>query len=134
MQISAYIRILSDEATIHKIKHEANVSDAVVVQLKAKRGLGKGKWWNWQTPRVVIDIDNVDVEINALLSNYRSMFRVAQRYKGPETEIYLEMVTHYDNSESPRGLYLSPATIALLSELGGALDNDVSISTGHSLS
>jgi len=125
MRISAYIRILSDEATVRRIKDEANISDASVVQLKSKRGSGEERWWNWQTPKVVIDVDNADAGVNALLSDHRSMFRVAQKYKGPETEIYLEMVTHYDKSEEPRGLYLSAATIALLTELGAALDNDV---------
>src|SRR6266540_509692 len=114
MRISAYIRILSDEATIRRIKDEANVSDATVAQLKAQRILGEDRWWNWQTSRVVIDVDNVDAGINALLSNHRSMFPVAQKYKGPETEIYLEVVTHCDKGEEPRGLYLSPATIGLL--------------------
>ena len=128
MRIFAYIRILSDAATIRRITDEANVSNAAVAQLKAQRGSGKEKWWNWQTPRVVLDVDNLDAGINALLSNHRSMFPVAQKYKGPETEIYLEVVTHYDKGEEPRGFYLSPATISLLTELGGALDNDVETS------
>lgn len=130
MRISAYIRILSDEATIRRIKDEAKVSNAAVTQLKAQRGSGEERWWNWQTPRVVVDVDNVDAGINALLLSHRSMFPVAQKYKGSETEIYLEVVTHYDRGEEPRGLYLSPATITLLSELGAALDNDVEKSTG----
>ena len=130
MRISAYIRILSDEATIRRIKDEAKVSDATIVQLKAKKGAGDTTWWNWQTPRVIIDVDNVDAGVNALLSSHRSMFRVAQKYKGAETEIYLEMVTHYGKGEEPRGFYLSPATIELLSELGAALDNDVDTSPG----
>ncbi len=129
MRISAYIRILSDEATIRRIKEEADVPDAAVAQLKAKRGSGKEKWWNWQTPRVDLDIKDVDAGVNRLLSNHRSMFRVAQKYKGPETDVYLEIVTCYEKNEEPRGLYLSPATVALLSELGGALDNDVETST-----
>jgi len=125
MRMSAYIRILSNEATIRKIKEEANISDATITQLKAKRHNGDETWWNWQTPRVVINIDNVDLEINSLLSSHRSMFPVAQKYKGPETDVYLEIVTHYGKNEDVRGLYLSSATVGLLSELGGALDNDV---------
>jgi hypothetical protein len=128
MRISAYIRILSDEATIRRIKAEANISDAAVVQLKAKKGSGDERWWNWETSKVDIDVDNVDAGINALLSNHQSMFRVAQKYKGPETEIYLEIVSRYGKGEEPRGLYLSPPTIALLGELGGALDHDVETS------
>jgi hypothetical protein len=38
---------------------------------------------------------------------------------------YLEVVTQYEKGEEPRGLYLSAETVLLLSEMGGAFDNDV---------
>jgi hypothetical protein len=48
-----------------------------------------------------------------------------KRHDGPETDIYLEVVTQYQEGDAPEGLYLSAETILLLSEMGAAPDNDV---------
>ena len=53
------------------------------------------------------------------------MFPSIKKYEGPETDVYLEIVTRYKENEDPRGLYLSAEAISLLNELGAALDNDV---------
>lgn len=37
----------------------------------------------------------------------------------------MEVVTQYEKGEEPQGLYLSAETALVLSEMGGALDNDV---------
>jgi hypothetical protein len=39
------------------------------------------------------------------------------------------VVTQYDEGEEPQGLYLSAETVQLLSEMGGALDNDVIVTS-----
>ena len=53
------------------------------------------------------------------------IFPIIKRWLGPETDVYLEVVTQYEKGEEPRGLYLSAETVLLLSEMGGAFDNDV---------
>jgi hypothetical protein len=126
MRIYAYIRILGDEATIHRFSQQANVPDAVVKQLKARRvGDGNQLLWNWATPPVFIDVADVDGGLKALLSAYRGIFPLFQKYRASKTDIYLEIVSQYEKNEKPQGLYLSPETIGLVCELGGAIDNDV---------
>ena len=126
MRVYAYVRILSDEDTIRSFSQESNVPDASVKKLKAPRiTTGDEMLWNWQTPPTVIDAGNIDGGLKELLSKYRPMFPVAQRYKGKDADIYLEIVTQYEKNDDPRGLYLSAETIGLLSELGGAIDIDV---------
>jgi hypothetical protein len=71
-----------------------------------------------------VDADDPDDGLKALLSKHRQIFPVIRKYKG-EADIYLEVVTQYEKGEDVRGLFLSAETILLLSELGGALDNDV---------
>jgi hypothetical protein len=126
MRMYAYIRVLSDEATIHKISKEADIPDADIQRLKAPRDEDRDeRCWHWLTPRVSIDVDDVDAGLKALLTRYRPMFPTLQRHRGTETDVYLEIVTTYEKNERPRGLYLSGETISLVSELGGAIDNDV---------
>ena len=126
MRIEAYLRVLSDEATIRAIHRETKVPKANIKQLKAgKDAIPNDTVWNWQTARIPIGIENPDGEIRALLSEYRPIFPIIREHSGPDTDIYLEIVTQYDENEDPHGLYLSAETIQLLSELGGALDNDV---------
>jgi hypothetical protein len=82
-------------------------------------------WWQWQTQRVPVDVDSLDDGLRAHLLAHKPIFQIIKRHQGPETDIYLEVVTHYERGEEPRGLYLSAETVLLLSEMGSALDNDV---------
>lgn len=126
MRIQAYLRVLSTEATIRALHTETDVPQASIMQLKARRGkVGDDMWWNWQTERVSVDMDNPDDGLRALLLAHRPIFPIIKKHQGPETDIYLEVVTQYEKGEEPRGQYLSAETILLLSEMGGALDNDV---------
>ena len=125
MTIDAYLRIVGHESTLLKIQQEADIAGAVTRETNAViEGSDNSKWWNWETPRISVDPDNVDACLKRMLKSYRSSFQVIQTYKGPETEVYLQLVTKYDAKEEPRGLYLSAETIGLLTELGAALDND----------
>jgi|SRR5688572_2299280 len=126
MRIQAYLRILSDEAAIRAIHKNTDVPDASIRPLKSKRNATTDEvWWNWETARVPIDANKPDDGLNALLTRYRPLFPIIKRHSGPKTDIYLELITNYEKHESPHGIYLSRETIALISELGGALDNDV---------
>ena len=130
MRIQAYIRILSDEARVRSIHDETNLPNASIKRLKARRGTsGEEMWWNWQTERISIDVENPDGGLRAFLEAHRSIFPAIKKCQGPEADIYLEIVTQYDRGDDPRGLYLSSETIKLLSEMGAALDNDVIYAT-----
>jgi hypothetical protein len=126
MLIEAYLRVLSDEDTIRAIEKETNLSNASVKQLKARRGvIGEEMWWNWQTARVPIDIDNTDDGLKKLLLAHKQIFPIIRKHdEGPETDVYLEIVMQYEEGEEPWGLYLSAETVSLLSEIDGALDVD----------
>jgi hypothetical protein len=125
MRIEAYLRVLSDADTIRAIEKEAHLPNASIKQLRARRGvIGNEMWWNWQTARVPIDIDNADDGLKKLLLAHRQIFPIIRKYEGPETDVYLEIVTQYEEGEGPWGLYLSAETVLLLSEMGGALDVD----------
>ena len=133
MHIEAYLRILSDEDRIRAIDLETNLADASIKQVKARRGSpSEGMWWDWGTARTSIDIDKTDEDLKALLLIYRPIFPIIKKHGGPNTDVYLEVVTYYEVGEEPQGLYLSAETIQLLSEMGGALDNDVVIGAGKS--
>ena len=126
MRIQAYLRILSTEATIRALHSETGVAHASVKETKARRGEGsEGVWWNWQTQEIPIDIANPDDGLRELLLAHKPIFPIIKRHQGPETDVYLEVVTRYERGEEPRGLYLSAETVLLLSEVGGAFDNDV---------
>src|SRR5580658_7966963 len=121
MHIQAYLRILSTEATIRALHSETGVAHASIKETKARRGDdGDGVWWNWQTQQVPIDIDNPDDGLRELLLAYKPIFPIIKRHQGPETDVYLEVVTRYEEGEEPRGLCLSAETVLLLSEIGGA--------------
>jgi|SRR5579864_1294818 len=123
MRIQAYLRVVSDEATIRAIHKDASIPGATIKQLKAPRGTGGDDWWwNWGTEPVNLDLEDVDRGVKALLLQCRPFFPDIRKY--PETDIYLEVVTRYDEGDRPEGLYLSNESISLLSELGGALDYD----------
>ena len=125
MRIQAYLRILSNEATIRALQSETIIPHASIKKLKARRGTVEDMWWNWQTEPVPIDTGNPDDGFRALLLAHRPIFPIIKRHQGPETDIYLEAVTWYEKGEEPRGLYLSAETVLLLGEMGGAFDNDV---------
>jgi hypothetical protein len=125
MKMEAYIRVVSRESVVGAIHRETNLPGATMKQLKAKRENGNGFWWNWETERVEIDIDKPDEGLRNLLSKHRPVFPAIRKQSGPECDVYLEVVTRYQKDEEPRGFYLSSETIALLNELGAALDNDV---------
>jgi hypothetical protein len=128
MRIEAYLRVLSTEARIRSIYKEANVPNTSIKRLKARRGVSDEEmWWNWQTESVTIDIDNTDDGLKELLLAHRQIFPIIRKHEGPETDIYLEVVTRYEEGEEPWGLYLSAETVLLLSELGGALDVDAAV-------
>jgi hypothetical protein len=126
MRIQAYLRVLGTEATIHTLHSETDVPHASIMELKARRGVtSDDMWWNWQTPQIPIDTDNPDDGLRSLLLAHKRILPIIRKHQGPETDIYLEVVTHYERGEEHRGLYLSAETILLLSEMGGAFDNDV---------
>jgi hypothetical protein len=126
MRIQAYIRVLSTEDTIRALHDETKVPSASIKETKARRNtVGDGVWWNWQTERVPIDINNPDDGLRELLLSHKHIFPIIKSHQGPETDIYLEVVTQYEEGEQPQGLYLSAETVLLLSEMSGALDNDV---------
>jgi hypothetical protein len=125
MKMKAYIRVVSHQSAITAIYEETSLPGATMKQLKAKRGDGTSSWWNWQTEWVLIDSDSPDEGLRGLLSKHRPIFPAIRKHSGPECDIYLEILTEYRRGEEPRGLYLSSDTIALLNELGAALDNDV---------
>ena len=64
------------------------------------------------------------------MQSHRSIFPEIKRYAGSEADVYLEVVSSSHEGEEPSGLYLSSETISLLSEMGGALDNDIVIVPG----
>jgi len=132
MRVEAYLRVLADESTVRAIHAEANVPNASVKQLKARRNTSSGEmWWNWETTRIPIESENPDDGLRALLQAHREIFPIIKKNR-TETDIYLEVVTQYDEGEKPQGLYLSAETVQLLSEMGGALDNDVVIVANES--
>jgi ADP-ribose pyrophosphatase YjhB (NUDIX family) len=124
MRIQAYLRVLGDEATVRAIHEETNVHEATVKELKSHTSVvGETRWWNWQTTRMAIDNEDPDQGIKSLLIKHRSIFPAVRKYRN--IDIYLEIIVQYDANEDHQGLYLSSETIALLSELGGALDYDI---------
>jgi len=125
MRIEAYIRVLGDEATVRAIHAETNLPNAKIKRLKARKGtFSEEMWWNWETERTSVEPDNADGGLKALLLAHRAIFPTIKKNQ-VETDIYLEVVTQYQEGEEPQGLYLSAETVQLLSEMGGALDNDV---------
>ncbi len=120
----AYLRVVNDEATIRQLQFETNIPSAVIKPLKARREGTKEVWWHWHTEKVDLDPADIDSGVKALLERYRPFFADIKKYRGPDADTYLELVTYHRENEEPQGLYLSPETILLLGELGAALDND----------
>jgi len=127
MRIEAYLRVVGDEGEIRSVHAETNLPNASMQRLKAPKGIsGAEFWWTWQTERTNIDTYNSDRDLRALLEAHRSIFPVLKK-RGSDSDVYLEVVTQYEEGEAPQGLYLSSETIQLLCEVGAALDNDVVI-------
>lgn len=125
MHVEAYIRVVGDEAIIRAIQVETNLPNASIKPLKApKDPSGEEMWWVWRTERTRIDDDKLDDGLRALLEAHRSIFPFIKKHQ-QETGIYLEVITQYEEGEEPQGLCLSAETVQLISEMGGALDNDV---------
>jgi hypothetical protein len=124
MRFQAYLRVLSDEATIRTLYNETNVPGAVIKRLKAPKEGTDETWWNWETVHVDIDQSDVDRGVRALLEQYQPLFADIKQYRGPEADTYLELITFYNEHENPTGFCLSVESISLLNELGAAFDND----------
>ena len=124
MRFQAYLRVLNDEASIRKLHHETNIPGSLIEPLKARREGTEEVLWQWHSAKVDIVGADVDRGIRLLLDRYRPLFKDIERYRGPEADTYLELVTYHGENEEPQGLYLSSETISVLSELGAALDND----------
>jgi hypothetical protein len=124
VRVRAYIWVRSKEETVRAIDRETQVKDATVRKLKALDPNGE-ILWSWKTPQVNIDWGRADEELNKLLSSYRSMFPKIKKHRGPNADIYLQLVTEYDEGEDPKSFSISMGTIGLMSELGCDLDDDV---------
>ena len=115
MKMEAYIRILGSEAKIRALQNDVNLPDATVKETKARL-------WNYETKRVLVNSEDSDEGLKALLLRYRPFFSAIRAHCNGDTDAYLELITKYEPNEDPRGLFLSAETISLL---GAALDNDV---------
>jgi hypothetical protein len=125
MIIQTYIRIVGDAIPIRAIHEEVNIPNSRAKLLKARRAEpASDGWWDWGTEPTTIDADNPDEGINAMLRKYRPSFPAIAKHKGDGVDIYVEIVMRYSDREDPRGLCLSPDTVSLIGELGGALDID----------
>jgi len=102
MRIRAYLHVVSDEATIRSIHNETSLSEANIKELKAPRGISGDMWWRWQTAYIPLDIDDPDAGLKALLSKYKPIFPIIRKYRGPDVDVYLQMVTSYEENEDPR--------------------------------
>jgi hypothetical protein len=126
MRVEAYLRVIGDEVTIRAISDVAQVPGATSRRLKARDDPpARDMLWCWATPRVTLDLDNIDEGLRVLLHAHKPAFPAIRKHCGPKSDIYLQMATYYEPNEEYRGLYLSAETISLLSELGAALDNDI---------
>lgn len=124
MRFQAYLRVVNDEGSIRALQEHTNIPDAAIKPLKAPREGTDEVWWHWHTAHTDIDSTDIDGGVKELLKKYRPFFTDIRKYRGPEADTTLELVTYHQDHEEPRGLYLSSETITLLSELGAALDND----------
>ena len=116
--------MVNDEQSIRALYEHANIPEATIKSLKARRDGTSEVWWLWHTPHINIDGRDIDGGIRALLEKYRSFFTAIKKYRGHEAETCLELVTYHQEKEEPQGFSLSPETISLLNELGAAFDND----------
>lgn len=125
MRMQTYLRVVSDETTICSLQKEANIPGSTVKQPKSSTGgIGEDRWWSWQTAIVDLDLNDEDRGVKNLLIQCRPLLFGIKKHQGPETEVILEVVTHYRQNEGSPGLYLSAESISLLSEVGGSLDHD----------
>jgi hypothetical protein len=76
MRIQAYLRVLSNEATICSLHSETNVPHASIKKLKAQRSTVGDDCWNWQTEPVPIDMENPDDGFRALLLAHKPILPI----------------------------------------------------------
>jgi hypothetical protein len=124
MRFQAYLRVLNDEATIRHFHQETNIPGSVIEPLKTSREGTEQVWWQWHSAKVDLDGADIDGGTKDLLQRHRAFFEDIEKYRGPEADTYLELVTYHRENEEPQGLYLSSETILLLSELRASLDID----------
>jgi hypothetical protein len=125
VRIEAYIRVVSDERSVRQIQQEAGTSEISISTTKARIGTSNAVWWNWSTPRVRLDSDSPDRDLKMMLERYRPLFQIVARHRGTNSDVWVELITHYEEHEAPQGVSLSSETIALMAELGAGFDNDV---------
>src|SRR5690242_18930710 len=119
MRIQSYLGILSIEASLRALHSEIMVPHSTIKETKARRGrVSDDVWWNWQTQRVRIVVENPDDGFRALLHSHRPIFPMVRKVVGPETDVYLELVMQYEKGQQPRALHLSADSVLLLSEMG----------------
>ncbi len=124
MRFQAYIGIVNDAGSIRALHEHTNIPDAAIKPLKALRE-GTGEvWWHWHTAKTDIDGTDIDAGVKELLKKHRPFFTAIKKYRGPEADTTLELVTYHREKEEPWGFSLSSETISLLSELDAAFDND----------
>ena len=80
--------------------------------------------WIWSTERVDVDSGDIDGAVKAFLYRHRALFRPINENRGLDSDLYLELVTYYQEGEAPPGLYLSAEALKLLSESTADFDND----------
>jgi hypothetical protein len=127
VRVRAYIWVRSKEETVRAVDSDTQVKDATIRKLKALGPNGENLW-SWKTPQVDIDWEKADEELNTMMSSYGSMFPKIKKHRGPNADIYLQLVTEYDKGEEPKSFSLSMGTIGSMSELGCDLDDDVYVS------
>jgi hypothetical protein len=126
MRVQAYLRVVSDEATIRLLENEARIPGATVkAPGRSIEGTEESKWWTWQSAIVDLDLNDEDRKLKTLLTSCRSLSPSLRSHSGGETDVILEVVTRYKPNEGSPGLHLSAESVFLLSELGGSLDHDV---------
>jgi hypothetical protein len=129
MRTTAFLRVRGDEKTIRAIENQANITNARIKKLRAKMGLDD-EWWDWETYPIVVDSwgEAMVSGLIAFLKKYRPIFPTLRSFSGPGIEISLQVMTDFVREEADgdfrQGLYLSYEGIALLGELGAALEYD----------
>jgi hypothetical protein len=123
MRAEAYIRAGGTEETIRSLHAETAIADASITRLKSKSPNGEF-FWHWQIPVIALRVDDENADVRSLLLAHRPVFPIVKKYS-VEADVYLEIVTRCTVGNDPVGLFLSAETIALLGEMGAALDHDV---------
>lgn len=123
MRYEVYIRVVADESSVRALYEHTKDYGTKIERLRAGKGSGE-YWWHWKTPSVSIEGKDVDRGIRNLLDQHRTSFPVIKAHKDAGEDVYVELVTYYQEGEQPAGLFLSAETIARIGEIGADLDND----------